>query len=374
MVTFRGALIEQLAEMGHEVIALAPPDDAQEDVLARLGVRLIPIRLARGGMDPYADWRLERQICQILGRERVSVTLAYTIKPIVYGLPAADSAQVPGRYALVTGLGSAFHTRGIKGYVLRRVASILYTRAFRCASGVMVQNADIALFLRRRRMVQPQVPITIVPGSGVDLRRFAVSPILDRHANFVVLARWLRDKGIDEFVQAARIVKRRIPHAVFRVFGMADQNPSAIPDHLVQRWNAEGVVKFCPAVDDVRPLLAESTACVLPSYHEGMPRALLEAMAVGRPIVTTDVIGCREVVPDAGPPDGHRIRCGSNGYLVPVRTVEPLATAMLRIGNDRELATAMGTAGRRLAETKFDVKKVNEAMLHAMHLLPTNRC
>jgi glycosyltransferase involved in cell wall biosynthesis len=182
----------------------------------------------------------------------------------------------------------------------------------------------------------------------------------------------LRDKGVEEYVAAARLVKKEMPQARFLLVGDTDPNPAAISERKLDQWNREGVVEYHPAIADIRPLLANCTVYVLPSYHEGLPRSVLEAMAVGRPIITTDTIGCRETIFEAMPSEslGQGIKRGLNGFLVPVRGVEPLAAVMKQLANDRPMAVAMGQESRAIAEKFFDARLINDLMLKAMNLAP----
>lgn len=372
LINFRGALISAISRLGHEVIALAPNENNLGAQLERLGARLIPVGLARAGINPLRDWRSETSLAAILRNERPTILLAYTIKPVVYGMPAAAKAGVPTRVALITGLGTAFHSRGVKGFALRVVASWLYRRAFRYCTCIVVQNEDIAAYFLARRILPNRSRLIVVPGSGVDTVQFAASALPSGPAVFLLLARMLRDKGIMEYVAAARLVKRRIPAAKFLLVGDTDPNPTAISVQQLEAWNREGVIEYHAGKTDVRPLLAACTVYVLPSYHEGMPRSVLEAMATGRPVVTTDTIGCRDTVLDCGPADAAGVRMGVNGALVPVRSIEPLAEAMHRLASDRALAEKMGNSGRKIAEERFEVTHINSRMLAAMNLSERN--
>jgi glycosyltransferase involved in cell wall biosynthesis len=178
----------------------------------------------------------------------------------------------------------------------------------------------------------------------------------------------LRDKGVAEYAAAARLVKAQIPQARFLLVGDTDPNPAAISRKQLDQWHAEGGVEYRSAVSDVRALLCDCSVYVLPSYHEGMPRSVLEAMSTGRPVITTDTIGCRETISRAGAADHEDIRTGENGLLVPVRSIEPLASAMVRLAMDPGLRMQMGRRGREIAEQQFDVRLINGRMLHAMDL------
>jgi glycosyltransferase involved in cell wall biosynthesis len=337
-----------------------------------LGARFAPIQLARTGLNPFADALSMRRMEALFRLERPDIVLAYTIKPVVYGVPAARRAGVPRVYALITGLGAAFHTPGLKGWGLGRIARWLYRRALPLCDTVFVQNQGIAALFVGEKMVGAE-KITVVPGSGVDTDHFAAAPFPTGVPVFLLLARLLRDKGIFEFVEAARRVKARLPQARFYLVGDFDPNPAGISPAQIDRWREEGLIQYFAFQTDVRPVLAECTTYVLPSYHEGMPRSVLEAMATGRAVITTDVMGCRDTifgVTDCAENPGG-LRQGENGLLVPARTVPALADAMILLGSSPEMAVRMGRCGRELAEQHFAVHKVNRQMLKAMELLST---
>jgi glycosyltransferase involved in cell wall biosynthesis len=198
----------------------------------------------------------------------------------------------------------------------------------------------------------------LIPGSGVDLTHFALVAPRILPVTFLLIARLMYDKGVREYVEAARSLKSGYPDARFRLLGPLDPNPMGVPRRVVEEWQREGVIEYLPETRDVRPFLAEASVYVLPSYHEGMPRSVLEAMAMGRPIVTTDAPGCREtVVP------------GRNGYLVPVKDSAALSRAMERFMIDPSMISAMGHQSRLLAEERFDVRKVNSEILSRMGIL-----
>ena len=368
LINFRGPLIRAMVTAGHEVFAAAPPENAEvPQHLAKLGVQFVPVALARAGLNPLADGRGLFQLRSLLQKERPDVVLSYTIKPVIYGSLAASWAGVPRIYALITGLGAAFHTPGIKGRLLRFLAVFMYRLAFARCNKVFVQNSEIAeLFIRKN--IVPAGKIVVVPGSGVDTQHFTPVSLPPGPLVFLLLARMLRDKGVEEYVAAARLVKKEMPQARFLLVGDTDPNPAAIAERQLKQWNEEGVIEYRSAISDVRPLLSACSAYVLPSYHEGMPRSVLEAMAMGRPVITTDTIGCRDMVFDAGAPDAAGVKWGCNGALVPVREVRSLAAAMIRLGGDPTLAEKMGQQGRLLVERFFDVNQVNALMLSEMKI------
>jgi len=370
LLNFRAPLIRAMLAAGHEVVTLAPPQNPEVPTkLAALGAKFVGVELARTGLNPAADLFAFRRVRRVIAAERPQVVLGYTIKPVIYGALAARACHVPRVYALITGLGAAFHTPGLKGTMLRGIATRLYRVALRRCDGVIAQNQDIAeLFIREDIAGADQV--FTVRGTGVDLEHFMpCPPMASSPPVFLFVGRLLRDKGIREFVAAARLVKAQLPEAVFRIVGEPDPNPAGLPLAQVLEWQRQGIIEYAGFQGDVRPDLAHCRALVLPSYHEGAPRSVLEAMAVGRAVVTTAAIGCREMIFEARAPDATAVSWGSNGAIVPVKSERPLAAAMLRLGLELELAVTMGQMGRRLAEQHFDVVKINATMLTRMGLL-----
>lgn len=283
------------------------------------------------------------------------MVLAYTIKPVVYGMLAAALAGVPQRYALITGLGYAFIGGGGRRALLGSIAKGLYAVALRQASKVIFQNPDDRDLFRRTRLVPRMARVHIVNGSGIDTRRFTPAPLPAGQVVFLMIARLLGDKGVREYAEAARELKKRYPNFVARLVGWIDSNPDAIAQAELDGWIADGSVEFLGKLSDVRPAIADCSVYVLPSYREGTPRTVLEAMAMGRAVITTDAPGCRETVID-----------GDNGFLVEVRSVKALARAMEKVILEPALAAQMGQRSRLLAERKYDVRKVNDDLLEAM--------
>jgi glycosyltransferase involved in cell wall biosynthesis len=241
---------------------------------------------------------------------------------------------------------------------MRRLISTLYRTSLRRTDGVFFQNHDDLEDFRRLAIIGERHRAIRVNGSGVDTSHYRFSPPRLEPPTFLLIARLLKDKGIVEFVEAARRLRARHPQARFRLLGPLDSNPAAIPMGDLERWRAEGVVEYLGEAEDVRPHLADTTAFVLPSaYREGIPRTLLEAMSTGRALITTDTPGCRDTVLP-----------GENGFLVPVRDAGALADAMERFVVQPDLAVDFGRRSRTLAEERFDVRKVNAVMLEAMGL------
>ena len=356
ILKFRGPLLEALATTGWEVHIAAPVVDTipgLREALASMSVVLHEIPLSRTGTNPVADIGLVLALRGLMRELRPAVVLPYTIKPVIYGTIAAWIAGVPRRFALVTGLGYAF--TGNRQGIFKRVVSGLYRFALGRTHKVFFQNPDDERLFRDLGIAPAGIPSVVVNGSGVDLAAFLVTPLPGNPIVFLLIGRLLGDKGVREFGEAARRVKLLHPEVRFRVVGWIDSNPDAIAQSELDAWVADGALEFLGKLDDVRPAIAACTVYVLPSYREGTPRTVLEAMAMGRPIITTDAPGCRETVID-----------GDNGFLVPVQSVDELVEAMLKFIEDPSLAQRMGRRSRQIAEDKYDVHKVNAVMLREM--------
>lgn len=362
LCNFRGQLIEDLCARGHEVHAAAPGIDTDEATQAWLkarGVKIHSIPLQRAGLSIRDDLRTLCALTSLMRRIRPEYFVGYTVKPVVWGLLAAERAGVPNRIALITGLGYAFSGQeGRQRALTSKIVRFLYRHALKCATLIFFQNPDDRTEFAQLKLLPLGTPVVIVNGSGVDLDAFDVKRMTPQPTRFLLIARLLGDKGIREYVEAARRLRVRWPDVECHLIGGIDSNPSAILEADVQRWHNVGDVVWHGALPDVREAIANSHVYVLPSYREGTPRTVLEAMATGRAIITTDAPGCRETVQD-----------GINGFLVPVRDVEALTVAMERFIIEPELSHRMGIESRRIAAEKYDVRKVNEVIISAMGLL-----
>ncbi|HEX4547893.1 glycosyltransferase family 4 protein [Pseudomonas sp.] len=359
LIRFRGDLLDAMRANGHEVAAIAPEEDVSvRQRLAEKGIAYHVVPMARAGLNPLADLRYLLHLSRCLRKIKPDVVLAYTIKPVVYGLMAARMARVKRSYALITGLGYAFTdvSASFSRAVVNRVASGLYRFGLRFADGLFFQNPDDRQLFIDQGLVKSGLPIWIVNGSGVDTASFAVAP-LPSQPSFLFVGRLLRDKGINEYVEAARTLKPIYPQATFHIVGPLDSNPSGINAAAVSGWEREGIIQYHGSVSDVRPYLTQCSVFVLPSYREGTPRSVLEAMSSGRAIVTTDAPGCRETVQN-----------GINGMLVRPRDAVDLAKAMKCLAESEDLRAQMGEKSRAIAQEKYDVHRVNAFMLEKMQL------
>lgn len=358
LVNFRGPLLKAMVDRGHEVVACAPgnPTDVVTS-LTKMGVTYQEIFLERTGTNPVHDLRTLFGLMKLFERLRPDCALLYTIKPVIYGSLAASYAHVPRVFSMITGLGYTFGDLSIKQRLIGLPVQKLYHIALTKNNAVFFQNPDDReLFMKKGLIAGPEQAV-LINGSGVDLTYYQEAPPVTDKISFLLIARLIHDKGIYEYVEAARRVKRCYPDLVFRLLGPFDSNPSAISRTTVEQWQEEGVIEYLGKTKDVRPYIADCSVYVLPSYREGTPRTVLEAMAMGRPVVTTDAPGCRETVID-----------GKNGYLVPVKNVDELVRALECFISRPELISGMGQEGRRIAVEKYDVRKVNETILRTMGL------
>ncbi|MEG3123103.1 glycosyltransferase family 4 protein [Sphingomonas sp. GB1N7] len=351
ILNFRRNLIERLQREGFDVVAVAPRD-AHSAALMAMGVRFFPIEIDSKGLSPLRDLRLTAQYYHILRRLRPVAYLGWTIKPNVYGSLAAHALGIPV-INNISGLGTAF----IKVGLLTRLVRRLYRAALSRSATVFFQNRhDRDLFVAQSLV--PSARTALLPGSGIDLAHFTPDPAAETSVpTFLMVARLLRDKGVVEFADAARIVRDARPDARFELLGFLDvQNRTAIDREMVEGWVREGVLHYLGDTSDVRPHLARAMAVVLPSYREGMPRSLLEAAAMGRPLIATDVPGCTEIA-----------RGGDNALLCRVRDAASLAEAMLAMLAMTPTERAMmGARSRQIAEREFDVTLVEAGYLEAI--------
>lgn len=361
LINFRGHLLQSMVDAGHEVHAAAPGLLADRPTSKRLrAMKVEPhnVPLQRTGLNPFADLVSLATMTRRMRQLQPDAVLAYTLKPVVWGMLAARLTGVRHRFALITGLGYAFaaQPRG-KRALVRRIARWLYRISLAGASKVLFQNADDARLFNELNLVPKRTPKLVVSGSGVDLDQFTLQPLPDWPITFLLIARLLGDKGIREYVQAASAIHARFPDPRFELVGPPDDSPDGLSFEEMQDLLCGSPVRWRGEATDVRPHIAGCHVYVLPSYREGTPRTVLEAMALGRPVITTNAPGCRETVID-----------GVNGWLVEPRSVTALAGAMARFIEAPGTAAPMGRESRRLVEERYDVRLVTRDMLQHMAL------
>ena len=365
LVNFRGDLLKAMIDNGHTVIACAPDRDlVTQNKLTDMGVEFVVTPMQRTGTNPVSDFVLALDYFRLIRREQPDIVLAYTQKPIIYGGLATRLAHLVGSrakfFALMSGLGQVF-TEGAGYASWLRIAVIrLYRAAIAKSQATFVFNADDRKDMIALGIISHHQKVIQVPGSGVSLARFPPCAPVVLPTRFLMIGRLMRNKGIVEFLEASRLVRRNFPHCEFQIVGRCeDENPSGISRAESERLAAEYEVDFVPGTDDVRPYLAACSVFVLPSYYrEGLPRTILEALASARAVITTDLPGCRDAVVD-----------GINGYLVRPRDGNDLAMAMMRFAAEPERANLMGKASLALARDVYDVDKVNLQLLGEMGLI-----
>jgi len=352
IVNFRKGVISALQERGYRIVALAP-DDEYRARLEEMGVELCPIAIDSKGMSPLRDLILLARYRAALSRLKPILFLGYTIKPNIFGSLAAHSLRIPV-INNISGLGTAFINQGL----LTRIATALYRIALRRSHTIFFQNDEDRRLFLARKIVHPE-QAGLLPGSGVDIQRFQpAEPAGARDGcTFLFVGRLLWDKGIHEFVEAARLVRARLPGARFQLLGFLDvPNRTAVGRGDVDGWVAEGLIEYLGAHGDVRPFVAAADCIVLPSYREGLPRTLLEGAAMGKPLIASDVPGCRDVVE-------HR----ANGLLCAVRDPGSLADAMMLMAEmPHQRRAEMGALGRKTVEQRFDQRIVIDLYLAAI--------
>jgi glycosyltransferase involved in cell wall biosynthesis len=358
IVLFRGPLLREMVARGHEVTALAADGNNQVRAdLAALGVDFRELRLERTGLSAWRDAGAVWQLAHALRELGPDALFAYTLKPILHASLASCLSAIPIRYAMVTGLGYSFlGQEHLARRALAQGVTALLRLGLRRYQGVFVQNPDDERDLRTRGALPRDLPVHVVRGSGVDVDHYAPCPLPDE-VRFLFIGRLLREKGIHDFVAAARLVRAQHPRTRFTVVGAVDSNPASASQDELAQWQREGVIDYVGEVRDVRPQVAAASVLVLPSYREGTPRAVLEAMSMGRAILTTDVPGCRHTIVD-----------GEHGLLVPARDPAALAAAMTTLLADPEKVRTMGERGRQRVLELYDARQVAAQMLGVMGL------
>lgn len=345
LLNFRGDVIRHFVQQGYEVVLVAP-QTVDDFALELWQVRYIPIELNRSGMNPLQDWKYWRRLCRVYREEKPDYVFHYTIKPNIYGTLAARWCGVRSS-AMVAGLGYVFYKKGIRCWIARK----LYQFALRYAEHVLVLNASNKDMLLSRHIVSINKIIHLKGGEGVNLQQFAIREKGETTEKvvFLMIARLLYDKGYDEYVHAAEEVRKRFPNAEFQLLGGLDVSyPNHVTEERLRRDVDRGNVRYLGYCSDVTSKIQASDCVVLPSYNEGLSRVLMEAIAMGKVVVTTDIPGCRETVDES-----------ENGFLIPVRNFKALAAActkVIELGSEER--AKMGVYSRRKAEAVFDIQDV----------------
>ena len=373
LINFREPLLKALVDQGHSVFTAAGETTADVEMkLNKMGIAHFDIAMDRTGLNPINDIRVFHQLTNLFYTIKPDVTLSYTIKPIIYGSLAAKAVGVPRICSMVEGLGYAFTGSGLKRSLVKHLCMVLYKVTLKNCYALFFLNPDDESLFRENHLIDDNLRTCILNGIGVDLTHYHTMP-LPKVTSFLLIARLLRDKGIREYINAARVIKTKYPNILFRLVGSADSNPACIPAIELEQWVREGVVEYLGQLQDVRPAISTSSIYVLPSYYrEGTPRTVLEAMSMGRPVITTNSPGCRETVKPLKDKQldkkSQEVLQGENGFLVPVKNVEKLVEAMEQLITNPQLIEYMGQNSRRIAEEKYDIHQVNRVILETMGL------
>ncbi len=346
---FRGDLIRDMIAKGNEVYVTGPNKDFIDDVMA-LGVKkFIEVPSVKDNTSVKNDLNYLKLLKKAVKEIRPDIVFSYNIKPVIYGSMAASNGKVPHIYAMVTGLGRVYVPGGIKTKVLRLITKMLYTNAFKACDKVIFQNGDDVDELVNNGYL-PREKTVIVNGSGVNMERFRKTEIPEKPV-FLMVSRIIKEKGILEYCEAARDLKKIYPESRCILLGGFDVSLGALQPEDIQSYREDGSIELPGEVKDPASFYEAASVFVLPSYYrEGLPRTILEAMACGKPVITTDWTGCREAVKN-----------GVNGYLVPIKDSRALVEKMTELC-DRKKAQQMGDAAYEICKQKYEVSLINKQM------------
>ncbi|MGB0524994.1 MAG: glycosyltransferase family 4 protein [Flammeovirgaceae bacterium] len=347
---FRKGLIRTLQAEGHQIVAIAPKDEFSERLVSELNCEFAALNMDKKGTNPFKDFSLIWQLRQLYKEAKLDVVLQFTIKPNIYGAMAAALLGIPS-INNVTGLGTVFIRKGM----MFEVAKILYRFAFRYPKVVFFQNEDDKEVFLKNKLV-PKAIVDLVPGSGINLQEFQPTTFMrNKRFTFLMVSRVLYDKGIIEYIDAIRMLRQQGFSYTFKLLGgINEANGLGVPKSQVEAWVKEGLIAYLGTTDDVRSYIEDADCIVLPSYREGTPRTLIEAASMGKPIVTTNVAGCKETVIN-----------GYNGFLCEVRNATDLAQKFQKMAElDTSTLMKMGKHSRQLAESKFDEQLVINRYKH----------
>ena len=354
LLNFRSELIKDIQKKGNEVIASSSElDPNSASHVKELGIIYESIFLNRHGLSLRGDIKTLSNLLKLFKKRNPSLVLAHGIKLVIWGGISARIRRIPF-YALITGLGFAFQGTTFRRKLLTKLVSFLYRIALKNSKAVIFQNEDNRKIFIDKNIVSPS-KTHIVNGSGVDINKYHFTQIPESNLNFLLVSRLLGEKGLREYAEAAKIVKEKFPEVEFKIVGTQDKSLDAISIEEVNSWSE--YVDYEGPTNDVRPYINKCHVYVLPSYHEGLPRSTLEAMSMGRPILSTNASGCKETVHE-----------NINGFLVPVGSSKELANRMIWFIKNSNEIKSMGVQSRKIVEKRFDVRKVNKEMLKILEI------
>lgn len=354
---FRMDMMKEFIKNGHTVIAIGPePEINWKSKFEKNEIKYKQIFVERNGINPFNDLRTYRELSKFMKKEKPDKIFAYQAKTIVYGSLAAKLNGISEVYPLIAGLGSIFRGRGLKNKIIKTVMKIEYWLACKVSKKVFFQNNDDKEEFINNKLINEDKTV-IINGSGVNLDKFKPEPLPEEPA-FLFIGRLIKDKGIMEYLEACKRIKKQYPEVKCLLVGPYDSNPSALKIEELKPFIDQNIIEYFGEQSDVRPYIKQCSTYVLPSYHEGTPKTALEAMAIGRSVITSDAPGCREVVTD-----------GYNGYLVRVKDIDGLVQKMKYLLDNPTLNKLMAERSLELAKTKYDVDLVNKSIMETMGLI-----
>lgn len=352
---FRVDLMKEMQAEGYEVFAAGQmPEEDWKERFSSIGVNYKQIKVSRNGLNPMGDLATLKDIKRLLKEIKPDKIFVFQAKTVAYGCRAAASLGITEVYTLIAGLGSVYLGHGLKNKLVKFVMSALYKQAFKRSKKIFFQNNDDKQTMINEGLLKED-KIVMIHGSGVNVEKFTPTQFPDI-PTFLYIGRLIRDKGVGEYLEACQIIKAEYGDKVrCLLVGPYDSNPSALKPDELQPLVDKGIVEYFGEQSDVRPYISQCSIYVLPSYHEGTPKTVLESMAMGRAIITSNAPGCKETVVD-----------GINGYLTEVKNAKDVAAKMRALIEHPETVSEMGEKSREMACDIFDVKKVNDTILRTM--------
>lgn len=354
---FRMDMMEEFVRQGHMVIALGSDTEVDwKKKFENYNIDYRQLNVKRNGMNFMEDLKTLRSLYIFMNKEKPDKVFVYQAKTVIYGSIAAKLNGISEVYALIAGLGSIFRGKGFKNKILKTMMKVEYWIACKFSKKVFFQNNDDKNEFVLKGLVKENKTF-IINGSGVNLEKFKPTP-LPKEPTFLFIGRLIKDKGIIEYLEACKKVKTKYPKVSCLLVGPFDSNPSALKPNELQPYIENEIIRYYGEQIDVRPFISQCTTYLLPSYYEGTPKTVLEAMAMGRSIITSDAPGCRETVID-----------GLNGYLVNVKDIKGLTSKMEYLISNQELCKRMGEESKKIAYEKYDVKIINRFIMMEMGLI-----
>lgn len=354
-INFRGDLIKEISEKGYEVVSICPQEGYEKE-LNELGSKFIKIYNKKDKISPIDNIKYFIKLYKIIKNEKPDKVLAYTIKPVIFGCLAAKKAGVKEVYALISGMGYVYTKRNLKTKIIRLFTRLGYKKAFKCCKKVILQNNDDRKELIKNKYIERR-KTEVIDGSGVNLERYKFCKLPDK-MNFLMISRMIETKGIREYFKAAKIIKEKYKDVKFVFIGAMDTKQDAMSKKELDEYIKNGIVEYHEETNDVQSFMKECKVFVLPSYYrEGIPRTLLEALAMGRPIITTNSIGCKETIKE-----------NKNGFLIKPKSVEELVNKIQWCIENNEKLEQMGIESYKYCKERFDVKIINKKMLEIMNI------